>query len=102
MAATESFSQDAPSQVYPEKEKGERRGGKEPQKGRRRPRKKKRKAGKKRNLYMREKGRGGSHYRKWAPVLVFQSKRCMRLSTFLRGFLRAIVLNLSSCFAMEQ
>ena len=46
-------------------------------------------------------GRGGSPYRKWAPVLAFIGKRCMHLSTFLRGFLRAIVQDPSSRFAME-
>ena len=55
-----------------EKEKDERRRGKEPQKGRRRPKKKKRKTGKKGDLYKCvNKNRGRSRHRKWAPDLIF-------------------------------
>ena len=86
-----------------EKEKDERRGGKEPQKGRRRPRTKKQKAGKKEGQYTCVKrGRGGSHYKKWAPDLTFWSKKHMCPSAFLRGSLRAIVSDLSSHNAMEH
>ena len=65
-------------------------------------RKSKRQGRKKTCTHARKGGRGGSHYKKWAPGLTFWSKKHMCPSAFLRGFLRAIVSDLSSHNAMEH